>query len=442
MYNLKGFMNVGTFADNTVGNVISPIGEISSYSLSFSREVGQYSPTAQPDLTLLTFLSASEETGKQTVPAAVLDQTMRVGQWLYNRTIGGNQSTDRDQILTDILAAFQSEASDFDCGNIVGDSAGRYFMPEWIVWVNRNYQSGDNRIKIWFSDASFRAQYDETEILILPPFVPVDDFFKTAASVKLRLAERSRQDTTNQLQTLKGNIPESILRTEVYNYINPLDKNDKTPAEFNLLIYGPAGNNIDTIKDALANYLLSHSTHTREEWVEILPDIFKRTEFIMVPRWDLVAMPDSNMKTGIYSPVGNLADMLIQIKKYAQTGYTAAHVEANAANFGHPFKSLVIGIVGGPENRDNKFSLLDFYPDYISVATTSTDFGRMSQATMAWCYKMAEMLLVAETMTKYSDVPQGMTRLFRGEIMYLVGSLDNVQYLIVPKWNFEQAVQP
>lgn len=442
MYNLKGFMNVGTFADNTLGNKIPPIGEISSYSLTFSREVGQYSRTEHPDLLLLSFLSATEEDGKLVVPSDIVTQVLKISQWLYDRTVAGQSSNDRDEILTDILAAFQTEAMDFDMGQIVEDEAGRYALPEWVVWASRTYNDGeDNRIKIWFSDSSFRNQYDEFEILVLPPFTPVDDFFKTGAQVEARLKERNRQDTTDAIQTLKGGIPETIIRTEVYDYIDPADKNHTVDAEFNILIYGAAGNNIDSIKDALADYLLDNSAHTREDWVKILPDLFKRTEFIFAPRWDLIAVPASNLTGyGIYSPVAKLTETLEHLKTFAQTGYTAFHVETNGAVMGHPYKSLAIGVIGGPENRNDSFALTDIYPDLISVATTSTDFGRMSQPTMAFCYRLAEMLVVAEEMTKYSDVPQGMTRLFRGDYMYLVSSLDNVQFLVLPKWNFNQTV--
>lgn len=433
MYTLKGFINIGTFADNTVGNVIHPVGEISKRSLTYSREVGQYSKIEHPGLTLISMLSSTDEDGKVQVPNEMQDQTLRIAQWLYDRTIVGSQSTDRDQILADILVAFQQEASNFDCGNIVDD--GRYTFPEWITWVNTAYNDGENRARVWFADASFQTQYDEYEIVVVPPIIPVDDFFKNPTIVKDLLSRRTFPEMVDLIQDARNDIQETVLRGEAFNYVNPNNSSDETPSDWSILIYGAAGNNIDSIKDALTEYVLENSTRTRDQWIKILPDLFKRTEVIVVPIWSEYAIPDRTLEKGIYSPIMNL-NAVAEVVKAAAVGYSDYHVSENVTVLGHPFKSLAIGSIGGPENRDDKYSLRDFFPDFISVPTHSVDFNRMSEKTQEWAYLLSEMLIIAEDMTRFSDVPLGMTRLFREGVMYLVKNFDNVQYLVVVKWNF------
>jgi hypothetical protein len=60
----------------------------------------------------------------------------------------------------------------------------------------------------------------------------------------------------------------------------------------------------------------------------------------------------------------------------------------------------------------------------------------MSADTKTWLYLLADMLVVAETMTAYSSLPLGMTRVTRNGILYLVASFKSVNYLLAAKSNF------
>jgi len=49
---------------------------------------------------------------------------------------------------------------------------------------------------------------------------------------------------------------------------------------------------------------------------------------------------------------------------------------------------------------------------------------------------LAEMIYQAESVDKYTVLPFGMTRLVRDDILYIVKTVDNVQFLVVAKSNF------
>ncbi len=191
-----------------------------------------------------------------------------------------------------------------------------------------------------------------------------------------------------------------------------------------------------SIKDALQDYILTHSTRTRDQWKAILPDVFRRTEFTILPMWDQYAIPNRTVEAGIYSSIANLQHALAFIKQVA-TGYPEAHINANAAVVAHPYKALQFLVVGSADNRDDLFELVDVFPDYIPVASTSLDFNRMSQNTQSWALLLMSMLLEAEHMGEYTSVPVGMTRLHRGGRLFLVKSFGNINYLVAAKKNFE-----
>lgn len=432
MYVLKGFANHALFANNTPG-ANSVIGEISNQSLTYSREVGQYTDPIAADVTLISFLSALDGTA-QAIATDFKTRTLTVIEWIYQKALTNGGQMSAAQFLEDILTQFQASAVNFACGQIV--VANDQAIPEWVSWKDIGGQSPtDNFVKIWFVDASFAVQYDEYTILVVPPITPLDDFFKTGSMVEAALKARTLPQAMTQAQAAKGGFPETILRAETYTYHDPQNTQRLVPSDWLLLIYGVAGNNIDAIKDALVDYILNNSTHTRDEWMVILPDIFRRTEFVIVPNFGKYSIPQNTVRAGIYSPIISLVNARALLGEYAPD-YDSAHIDSHATVQGHVYKSLALPAIGSAENRDNLFQLDDVFPDYIMVASTSTDFNRMSQATQEWSALLSSMLEVAESMGPFTSLPDGMTRLTRNGKLFVVATYDNIHYLVAAKFNF------
>lgn len=431
MFALKGFATHSQLADNRVG-VINEIGEISTQSLTYSREKGIYVVDTAKHINLISFTCAQDGVKVQLTPDQ-RDEYFAIINWMYNKTLNTSGTMYPDQILRELIATFSATSDDFKSGGVVND--GNYQILEWLSW--RSKKTPDSYIRIWFSDPSFAAQYDEYEIIIVPPIDRLDDFFGSMPEVDALLKSRGPSEQFDIIQQAKGGQPESVLRAEVYPWHNPLIPTQTLSTPWVSLVYGIAGNNIDSIKDALQKYILSHSTHSRDDWVKVFPDIFKRTEFIMIPFWDRYAIPNRLPVAGIHSSIVNLASGLEQIKQYSPD-YPAAHINAYASIMGHPYKSLAIGSIGSNENRDNKFKLTDEFPDWIAVSSTSQDFNRMSKKTRDWATILFDMLLVAEEMTPFTDIPLGYTRVTRQGKLYLVRNFDNIHYLVLSKFSVPQ----
>lgn len=437
MFALKAFASHSLFINNTPG-VISAVGEISTKSLTYAREKGSYKSINSAEIELTTFTSMLNGLQFQ-LTTDIVDEIINIVKYIYNKAITIQGVVYRDEILQYLLTTYAATSFNFDSGNVVDN--GRYFVPEWISWESKNTGNigAGNVIKIWLSDPSFQLQYDDYEIVVVPPIVPLDNFFLPASMVNTQVNAVNMSAMINNIQIAKNNYPETIIRSESFNYIDPYNSLNTFPTVWNLLIYGEAGNNIDIIQNTLINYILANSTKLKADWTILLPDLFKRTEFSIVPDWTRWGIPNRALVTGIYSPITNLTNSLTLLNNTVKN-YPTAHINANASVLPQAYKSLSLLIVGSPDNKNNAFKISDIFSDYINVPTSSADFNRMSTITQAWVTMIATMIVTAENMNPFSSVPSGMSKVTRNGILYLVSNYNNIDYLVAAKMSLPATV--
>lgn len=433
MYVLKGFISNTALTDNTPG-VVAKLGELSPQSYTFAREKGKYADKSiAPNLILTSFIS-KDETTNITAPSLISKQILEVTNFIYTIT-NGAPDTSATMLLENLIISFVGRAENFQCGAMIAD--GTRALPEWLSWkTDADPAYPDNFIKVWFTDEAFSTQYDEYEIYIVPPTDVLDNFFQSGHNVEIMLTSLTPKQHTQRLQAARQGYPESTMRTESFNYIDPANSSHVVASLWGVLIYGVAGNNDDSIKDAMMNYILANSTHSREDWIKILPDIFKRTEFILIPMWDKIAISALRVNVGIYSPQIKITTALAKAKEVANL-YPGSHIDSHLTTMVHPYKSVAILCIGSPDNRDAIFELPDVFPDLIAVASNSVDFNRMEEDTQNWATMLADMLYVAEEMGQYTTVPEGMMKMRRNGILYLAQNFKNINYLVAAKTNFD-----
>lgn len=430
MYTLKGFLRVKSLINNTQGQN-SPIGELSTLGLTYTRDRGEYFNAAQPDLALISMLSNDVVLGKIPVASAMKDHVLLVSAWLLAYAITKGNAINLPDLQVDIETQFATSAGNFILGTLV--SNGAISVPSSIKWNNIVLDA--NNIQIWFSDSVFRTQYANSEIVVIPPIPNLNDFFLTAGQVKTKIEERPIQVSTDLIQLAKNGHPETVIRTNTYDYKNPAAPSIVVPTNWSVLIYGIAGDNIDAIKDAIITYILANSTRTREEWTILLPNLFKRTEFNLIPRWDKFAIPNLSIQQGIYSPVINLKETVVFVKARIPE-IPAAHIDNFLESFSHPYRSLSVGSIGSPDNLNTNFSLVAIFPDLINVSTNNTDFNRMGTLTKQWLDMIDDMLVIAESINETTDAPLGTRKVKRGNTLYLAKTFANIQYLIACKSSY------
>lgn len=434
MISIKAFASNLSFTDNKK-DIIAPVGELSAWSATYARDRAVYRRNIDTNI-VLTVFSAKDDGQYYLIPSELETHIHTIVQWLYQQRMSAPKGqplvTDIVQSLTD---HFSTVASHFKAGEIAGSEDG-IWLPSWISWKRAGSVEKETNIRIWFSDESFQNTYDEFEIVVIPPLSPLSEFFKLSTKVREALDNRTPMKRMDDIQAAKAEKPETVIRTELYHYVDPHASDNIIPTYWDILVYGEYGNNVDSIKDAVINHILNNSTQSRDEWTRIFPDIFKRTEFVILPHWDKYAIPNRVTEAGIYAPTLDVKDLVSSMRPFTHL-YPASHVAEHCQVSAHPYRSLALTIVGSNENRDNKFKITDFFPDYIAQASTSQDFNRQSEPTRTWAELLSNALLLAEEMTPFSDVPRGFNRLEREGKLFVVFSYDNVHYLVACKHNFQ-----
>ena len=465
-FSLKGFVSVGAFADN-VRDETAPLGELSLQSATYSKDRALYATTSEgtnpTSLELAVFSCRTTDNTAYAVPVAYQTLLLDLIRWAHAQGIGGVFSNDAEACRQAFMAEYDGKITDAVVGPMVQQDT--VWLPSSITFYVNHTAVGTgwtpeedadldrSRVKLWFADSAFSTEYDEHAIEFIAPIASdrLDDFFLLADQVETKVKARTLEELMILIHETKDSKPETKIRTLEFLYHDPQDATWKLATNWTFVIYGIAGDNIDTIKEELANWILANSTHAREEWATIFPDIFTSTEFIITPMWSQYAIPNETLKDGVYSPVVNVQNALSVARRTCTgTAYTQAHIDEVAAIVGCPFKSISLLTVGGPQNRDGKDRFEEVWPDYIAVMTSSLDFNRMQPETQQWVQMLQAMLVTAESMTDFSDLPQSpypMTRLKRtnaaGEqYMYLVCNFDNIQYLVVSRQSVQQFFPP
>lgn len=432
MYILKGFYEYLPLVNNA-RDEIAVLGEISGNSLTYAKDKTVHTGPSQPNTTFIAFHSVRDETPVEP-DASNVDQVLKLGEYLYVQSLSGVITNNAAQLRQMVLAEFNGIVLTFSSGRMMTN--GSMWLPEWIEFTLDGPEP--NRINIWLADESFQAQYDEYIIEIVHPVLPYDDFFKDPLIVKELLANYSLVEKLEEVQAKRAQYPYTYQQALQFDYVNPRNPDMRFPATWIAIIYGEAGNNPDLIKDKIVEELLAGSTHPREDWEQILPDLFMTTEFIFTPLWNQYSVPNSDFRAGLYSPILDPRKNLPLYKATANgPAYNAIYVESNFEESVNIYKSVAFGVVGNPQNRKgiNKFSLQ--WKDYVVTENDSADAQRISPLTLEWMMLFSKLIVAAESMTAYTSVPRGVARMKRNGVIYASAFFKNVNYLVVTKSSVE-----
>ena len=430
MYRFKGFVSIRTLASNGA-DTTAAVGELSAIAQTYAKDIKIYA-TSVNEVTVHGFSSRTDQAGNTSAPTVIIDTALSVASWIYMRQKGLSSEESKADFLSAFVSEFGSIYASISCGDMVLGSNSRSY-PTYISWKANAYSADDNLNTLWFSDQAFRQQYDNYEIVVVPPILPLDSFFSSYAEVSAMLDARSWSQSLDVIQSLRAEYPETVLTAEEYNYVNPLNQSAKKLTNWSFLIYGPKGNDPDALKAALLDYIATNSARNISLWKTILPDVFRTTEFMIIPQWNKYAIAEMEIQSGIYSPISNLKEIVSFVKKTLPS-YPPTHIDNYLAIMSHPYRSLMVGAIGNIENRDNMYGLAALFPDIISVSSTSLDFNRMSEPTKSFLLRLAEALYLAESATPYTTLPVTIRGAVRDNVFYVSFTYLNTRFFIATKY--------
>lgn len=428
---LRSFVQISQ-AMSQQPNTVAVLGELSQLSLTYSKNLSNAFPsTSLTGYELYVFDCTDTVTSQQvTISQAIADLVLNITAQCVSYSSGHALPFNGQDLIDTLTAASVNQGSNFQIGSFITQS-GFATLPEWFSFV---YSDGST-IKVWLSDQSFQSEYDLFSIVVVPPMTPLDNFFQTVGVVQSDLNAISQAQYINTIQQARGIYPETDIASYMFNYYSPIVGNQPIPTVWSALVYGQAGNNLDSIKVAFQNYIAANTTHQVSDWQQIFPDIYKQTEFVIVPRWDIYAIPQATTIQGLYRNMTNPATDTSLALTFTPF-YTPSFTSQNLTIFSHYYKYISLVAVNGQNNVSSQATLEGIFPDYIPQSSNSLDYNRMTQNTQQWSDLLLSMLQTAETMTAFSLLPQGMRRIYRNNIMYLQATFNNVDYLMVPKQSF------
>ena len=220
-----------------------------------------------------------------------------------------------------------------------------------------------------------------------------------------------------------------------FSFHNKLNPTISKKTYWGVIIYGEAGNDIDAIKDAIEEHILSNADNIRDQWEIMFPDIFRRTEFLLFPLWHKVSIQNLTGLSNLYSSMISIKEA----KEFVHAAIGDIYPEITVYNelvlFPFDYKAITIASLSGTLNLDHKDEIFEIFEDYIPVNTSSLDYMRMSVVTRDWVYRLEQALMLAETENVHAAVIPGFRKVTRGTKKYVAFYYNNVNYLVAYRYN-------
>lgn len=430
---IKGFAIIEDLKDNTPG-AVAQLGELSKWSRTYSREIGEYQTSDIPGYQFVSFKSIDESTGTEVVVGELqAKEIISVVKECVIYATSHIRPYDSLDFQNTILSTFFQRISNFEFGQFIDN--GTLALPEWISW--KSLGNDNSLIKVWLADIAFRNQYDEYHIEVVPMISQLDHFFYEYGIIKEELDLIDITKFADMIQLAKSDNPETYNRILQFDFINTINPNQSYKVMWGVLIYGQQGDNIDSIKDAIVEYVLKNSTHNKTSWEGIMPTLFKRTEFVILPRYDLLSIPNQSQLSSLYKSMMD-PNECITFAKNAISYYTDPYIAQNTTIFPYAYKALTLVAVNGDTNIDEAKEIDVLFPDYVPIPSTSEDFNRMSINTRNWVLFIEKLLIIAERATVYTTVPGDLRKQVRDGNLYISGMYNNINYLVAARSNKAQ----
>lgn len=428
---LKGFAIIPNLIDNTT-DTINIFGELSTHSRTYSMDQTAHKNDVYRDVNFVCFSHKDEVGARIDTPRVVTDHIIRLVSWVYGKSANGDITSDAYLFRSYFLAEFESIIGEFYPGRMVTD--GVRWLPEYMEW-RTNLNGIDYILKIWLSDEAFQEQYDEYEILVIPPTREIFELTETYTKLKPKVDAYTKQAFQDHVDEVTNEHPPTKVRVETFEWFDTYDLTLSLMTDWGAAIYGKAGDNMDAVKNAMREYVLLNSTELRDYWITKLPDLFKNYEFIFIPQWENYAIPQEGEFKGIYSSLLRISEEISKAHIVCED-YDTTHVRNTITTFPSTYQHIGMSVVGSPENKNNDYEFELKYPDYIPVSTQIIDFARMSDRTQQFARLLSNGVMYAETLDKFSRIPKEYNKVTRGDFLYLSFSYNKVQYLILSKKSY------
>lgn len=437
MRNITGFYRQSALANNNP-NVVATFGEIERQAMTYTVEDRAYKFAEYPNTDLVTFQVIDEYDQVIQTTEAVMRRVTAVGEWLFKQHSTGNIPA--DSLRDNFYASLRTEFADLhwsSMGTLLRSAENGNFMPTHVEFVIDD--SGyEYNTKIWLANKNLMEEYGPFKLYIIPPVDKLDQFINNSVAVAGVIAEFSAKKTIDRYNTIRERNPNTRLDTYSLTWHDPDDSESTLVTHWVYVGYGIASTNIENIKTAIRDLLASQSTYTN--WPAIFPSLYEENDFTIIPRWDCIAVPETQLDQNLYGSYGSIKDITTLANKLVPSSYgTAAninkHIQENLETFATFYRGMMLLVVANPSNQNKMVKLSLVYPDY-SAVPPSADFERMEEVTRTFAETLNIGLEHARTFRDNDSPPDGFYRVSRNNKVYIAFAYNDYQYMILTRESF------
>jgi len=430
MKTILGFSEYLSLISN-VANTINPIGECSKIARTFTKDdLGVYTASTAPNVNLLVFAATNETNTAFSPDTTYTSSIIALLNYILVRAADGRFTSDAALALQQLQTDFGTAWSNLSIGAMVTD--GVNWAPEYVTGSLTRTDAEVNTIKIWLADLAFRDEYPRYAIGVVHP-VPIanidvlaEDFATFAAAINAV----SKGDIGTELQAVIGSTPQTGIMSLAFNIYDQEDPSKFMTGYWQLPYWGNAAQDEDAKYGAITEAILAASQYDETVWAKIIPDLFNPFEFIIAPDWEAYSIPNKTTETGIHSPVFDYQAAL-NVPTRAMPWFTQAQIIAGLVGFPALYQSLALYTVGKPTNRNGVVKLSSVFADYALISSQDTEFGKLSPATRDWIAILQRLLVAAQTMEAFTELPVGVSRVTRNGVILASASYNGMKYLVV-----------
>lgn len=426
-YEIKAFGVLPEQTNNVQGQVAT-VGELSTHSRTFAYDKLLYANDLFPSNELVIF--SSKNNGAVATPPA--DVTDKVQDVLHNTYTNYDNST---PYLTWLAAAY-GDISDITAGEII--LQGGKYIPRWVKFT-MTVGADTATITTWLSDVTFQAEYDEYEIIIVPPMEPVTALYAPHASAKLANDAVDLNSYISRAETVRADRPFTDMRSFALHWNDPSDNNLSFTTNWMVLGYGPESTRQDNMLQAVRDYLIANTPNTIEEWRDYLPELLAEDTVIIIPVWNrpsVTAGPNSDTLYSSISDYGSLLTITNQIQPALTNDEIVDYLEHGSSLY----KSLGVIFLGSGRNSAGIRKFTDKYPKYSVVSMNDQSINALPVATVDMLREVELLLTQADLDTGSNTLPTAMSRVVDGNFTFIHKTFDGVVFRVVTRESYKAAI--
>lgn len=422
---IKGF-GILNALESSVPNTIVPVGELSTYSMTFSTDKTTHTDPLKDGGRFVNFRSVLEDGSDYEIPPVVESQILDVIEAV---SVFDNQST----VLEQFNAAMPG-ITDVFIGT--GIAYNNQLIPTFVQYAI-TIESIDYIIKVWFSDQAFRNEYDNYEIRSANTFSPSalsTDF----VTVKNTVSSINMKTSNEMVRSVANGDSYTTVETIYLTWVSPVDNSQTVQVPWTFVCYGPQASTQASMLLAIREYLLAGG-ETIEFWVAYFPELISVDTFIVFPRWEKPSITIAGLAPSLYSPSIDYGSIF----KPSEVITTSLQDNSLLTHTMLAYKSIGLTIQGLADNSENSKIFTSKFPMFaaISVTGNNDDLNRIPVKTKNAIVMLERLVRVAENAVTNTVLPNDFTRETIGSVLFIVGTTDSTTFKVASRLGYMAAME-